>query len=335
MDLLTHAALGAAGAAAIAPRHVLRIAALTGAIAGLLPDADQLIAADADPLLTLEFHRHFTHSLIIAPLGALLPALAIFVAIRRRLPFLRLYAFALIGYLLAPLLDACTSYGTHLLWPFAERPLAWSIISIIDPVFTLAVTAALSFAIWRQSPTFARIAIVSAACILAVGIVQHERALAHARSLAAARGHSPERLLVKPTLANMLVWRSLYVVGGRIHVDAIRVGLANNVRIYPGASAERFDVDRDLRLPAGSVLLRDVQRFVAFADGLPVRHPARRDMIGDARYAMLPTSLEPLWGIVLDPASPDRHVRFETQRNLTPLIRRRFIDMLLGRDLSD
>ena len=334
MDLLTHAALGAAGAAAIAPERALRIAALTGAIAGLLPDADQLIASGTDPLLTLEFHRHFTHSLIVAPLGALLPALAIFIATRPRLPFFQLYAFALIGYLLSPLLDACTSYGTHLLWPFAERPIAWSIIAVIDPLLTVVIIAALSFALLRRSPMFARIAVASAVCILAVGIVQHDRALTHARSIAAARGHLPERLLVKPTLANMLVWRSLYVADGRIYVDAIRAGWADNVRVYPGESAQRLQIDRDVDLPAGSVLLRDVKRFVAFADGFAVRHPARRELIGDARYAMLATSIEPLWGIVLDPAAPDRHARFETHRQLTPLIRRRFTDMLLGRDLA-
>jgi inner membrane protein len=130
----------------------------------------------------------------------------------------------------------------------------------------------------------------------------------------------------------MLVWRSLYVVQGRIHVDAIRIGLTGDVRVYPGESAALLDVDRDLGLPTESVLYRDVRRFVAFADNLPVRHPTRPQMIGDARYSMLPTSLEPLWGIVLDPASPDAHARFETNRNVTPAIRRKFIDMLLGRD---
>ena len=334
MDLFTHAALGAAAAAAVAPRGALRLAALTGALAGVLPDADQLIASDRDPLLTLEYHRHFTHALAIVPFAALLPAILVAALVRRRFPFVRLYAFSLVGYLLSPLLDACTSYGTHLLWPFAQRPIAWSIISIIDPIFTLLVGTALAFALLRRSPAWARAGVALATLVLGVGFVQHERAFAHAAALAASRGHVPDRLLVKPTLANMVVWRSLYVAAGRVHVDAIRIGLTGDVRVYPGETAALFVVDRDLELPPGSVLYRDVQRFVAFTDGLPVRHPARAQVIGDARYSMLPTSLEPLWGIVLDPASPDAHARFETHRDVTPAIRRQFIAMLLGRDLD-
>ena len=334
MDLFTHAAVGAAGAAAIAPAHALRFAALTGAIAGVLPDADQLIASDRDPLLTLEYHRHFSHALLMAPLGALLVAVLVAALAKKRVRFARIYAYALIGYVLSPLLDACTSYGTHLLWPFVERPIAWNIIAIVDPVFTMAVTAALIFALLRNRAAYARAGIALAGAILATGIAQHERATTHAHALAVSRGHLPERLLVKPTLGNMLLWRSLYVTDGRIHVDAIRIGAGDGVRVYAGESAARFDIDHDLDLPRGSVLYRDVRRFVAFADHLPVRHPARPEMIGDARYSMLPTSLEPLWGIVLDPAAPDAHARFETHRRLTPEIRRRFIDMLLGRDLN-
>ena len=334
MDLITHAALGAAGAGAVAPGHALRLAALTGAIAGLLPDADQLIASDRDPLLTLEYHRHFSHALLMAPLGALLVAILIAALARGRLPFARIYVYALIGYVLSPLLDACTSYGTHLLWPFREDPIAWNIISIVDPVFTLAVSVALLFALLKRRAVLARAAVALAAIVLAVGAVQHQRATTHAHALAMSRGHLPERLLVKPTLGNMLLWRSLYVTDGRIHVDAVRIGAGDEVRVYAGDSAPRFDIDHDLDLPRGSVLHRDVQRFVAFADHLAVRHPARPEMIGDARYSMLPTSLEPLWGIILDPAAPETHARFETQRRLTPEIRRQFIGMLLGRDLG-
>lgn len=334
MDLFTHAVVGAAGAASVAPVRETRIAALAGAAASVLPDADALIASASDPLLTLEYHRHFTHSLVFVPLGALLAASLLWLVLRRRVSFPRLYAYAFIGYLLSPLLDTCTSYGTHLLWPFAERPIAWNIIAIIDPIFTLLILGPLAFALVRRRPTLARLGIAMAGLVLMLGVLQHERALTLARELAASRGHAPERVLVKPTLANLVLWRSVYTVDGRIHVDAIRIGLPGNARVYPGESALRLDARRDLDLPSGSQLSKDVERFIAFTDGYPVRHPARPDMIGDARYSMLPTSIEPLWGIVLDPATPQGHSRFETNRTFTPEVRRRFIDMLLGRDLD-
>jgi inner membrane protein len=332
MDLLTHAAVGAVAAAAIAPTATLRRAALTGALAGLSPDLDALIQSAGDPLLNLEYHRHFTHALILVPFGALVPATLVWLLLRRRAPLGPLYAYAFIGYLLAPLLDACTSYGTHLLWPFAEHPIAFAIISIVDPVFTLVVVVPLSFALLRRRPAIARGALAAAALILAIGAIQHERALAEARNLAASRGHAMERVLVKPSFANMLLWRSLYLAEGRIHVDAIRVGAPGNIRIYPGASAPRFEPEKSLAIRRDSILAGDIRRFQAFTDGLPVRHPQRADFIGDARFSMLPTSLVPLWGIVIDASAPDRHVRFETDRSLTPAMRRRFLEMLLGRD---
>ena len=48
------------------------MAALVGAVAGMTADLDVLIRSSADPLLNLEYHRHFSHSLLFVPLGALL-----------------------------------------------------------------------------------------------------------------------------------------------------------------------------------------------------------------------------------------------------------------------
>jgi inner membrane protein len=332
MDLLSHAVLSASGAVAIARPHEVRIAAITGAAAGLLPDSDTLIDSAADPLLNLEFHRHFSHSLAIVPLGALIIAAIAWLVLRGRIGFPRLYGYALIGYLLSPLLDACTSYGTHLLWPFSTQPIALSIIAIIDPVFTLMLIALLAAALVRQRIGFAHAAVVGAAAYLLVGFLQHERAERAALALVHGRAHTPDQVLVKPTLGNLLLWRSVYVHEGRVHVDAIRAGIAG-LRTYGGENTPLLDPVRDLALPRDSVQRRDVDRFIAFTRGYPVRHPLRPDVIGDARYAMLPTSLEPIWGIVLDEASPERRVRFETTRRLTAEMRGRFIDMLLGRDV--
>ena len=329
MDLLTHAALGAAGAAAIAPAARIRLAAAAGGLAGVLPDADILITSASDPLLNLEFHRHFSHSLAFTPIGACIAALVVWGLRRRQASFAAIYLYCFAGYLLAPLLDACTSYGTHLLWPFSERPVAWNIVSVIDPLITLGIVIPLWFALRRGRRAFAGIALALAAVGLSLGGWQHARALRVAQDAAASRGHAPERLLVKPTLGNMVLWRALYVHDGRIHADAVRVGLT--ARLYPGESAPAFDPARDLELPEGSRIRADLDRFARFADALLVRHPARPEMIGDARYSMLPNSIEPLWGIVVDTAVPDRAPAFETTRRWSPEIRQRYTDMLLGR----
>ena len=42
----------------------MRRAAIVGAVAGLIPDLDVLISDANDPLLQLEMHRQFSHSLL-------------------------------------------------------------------------------------------------------------------------------------------------------------------------------------------------------------------------------------------------------------------------------
>jgi inner membrane protein len=162
--------------------------------------------------------------------------------------------------------------------------------------------------------------------------VQRERAEAEATELARGRGHHPVRLSVKPTLGNVVLWRSVYLAGDRFHAAALRV--AASTRAYPGGSLARVDPGEVPGVVPGSVLGRDVARFDRIADGWLVRHPDRPEVLGDARYSMLPNGTAPLWGIAVDPALPDRHVRFLVFREMNPAIRWDFLAMLLGLPLD-
>ena len=115
MDIVTQGLLGATVAQACARPKEVRLASLVGFCAPLLADADALIRSSEDPLLFLESHRHFTHALLFIPVGALLASLVRWVGLRSRLAFKRIYLYAFLGYATAGFLDACTSYGTHLL----------------------------------------------------------------------------------------------------------------------------------------------------------------------------------------------------------------------------
>lgn len=332
MDLLTQGLLGAVLAQAASRRGETRLATGIGFGAGLLADADALIRSSGDPLLTLEYHRHFSHALVFIPIGALLAALVLWPFIRQRLGFARLYLYSLLGYSLSGFLDACTSYGTHLFWPFSQLRTAWNIISIIDPVFTLVLLSALLIGVGKRMSVAARVGLGLAVVYLAFGWLQHERAELAAAELARQRGHGVARMVVKPTLGNLLLWRSVYVSGDRFHVDAIRVGPGSGVRVYGGGSLERFTPRGDLpRLAADTVLYRDIQRFREFSDDYLVRYPGKPRVLGDVRYAMLPNGLEPLWGIHMDPEAPERHAEYQVYRDASKENRRRFVDMLLGR----
>ncbi|SEQ85121.1 inner membrane protein [Nitrosomonas sp. Nm51] len=338
MDLLTQGLLGAGMAQSGAKHNETRIAAGIGFFAGLVADADILIRSENDPLLNIEFHRHFTHSIFFVPFGALIAALLLWPFLRRRLPFARIYLFAFLGYCLSGVLDAFTSYGTHLLWPFSDARVAFNIISVIDPVFTLILLIAVVIACKKYTVTVARAGLLLAALYLSFGWMQLQRAENVAGTLAAERGHTIERLLVKPTLANLVLWRSIYQSEGKLHVDAVRTGLFSGVRVYPGGSIELFDISRDMHgLPVSSVLADDIERFTHFSDGLVAlwsEQPGQAEVLIDVRYSNLPMTLAPLWGIEIDTAQPEKHARFTLYRDASSETRKKFMSLLMGLDLD-
>ena len=76
MDIVTQGLIGATAAQGGArSSDEVRLASLIGFCAPLLADADALIRSTEDPLLFLEYHRHFTHALLFIPFGALIASL--------------------------------------------------------------------------------------------------------------------------------------------------------------------------------------------------------------------------------------------------------------------
>jgi inner membrane protein len=330
MDLVTHALLGAVSGYA-ADRSRTRWSLLAGTVAALLPDADVLIGSDSDPLLTLEFHRQFTHSFVAAPIGAALAAGVLWLALKGRLAFLPLFLAALAGYLSAILLDACTSFGTQLLWPFSDRRFASSVIAVIDPVVTAILLFGTVAAFRKRSASAAGVTIALTLSYLTFGWIQRERAESFIERTAAARGHEVERYEVKPTLGNLLVWRCVYQTGKDYVVDAARVGFFSTPVLYAGGSARRVEpIDLVPPLTLNSVQAADVVRFAKVSNGWLARHPSRPNVIGDIRYSMLPDDTRPLWAIEIFPDREQHHVAFHTFRDWSGDKRARFFAMLRG-----
>lgn len=316
MDPISQGALGAAAAQSGAKSGRVGVAMLAGWLAGMAADLDVLIRSNADPLLFLEYHRHFTHSLIFIPVGGLIVASFVFWVFGRRKqwPFKHLLLYCTLGYATHGLLDSCTSYGTLLLWPFSDKRYAWDTISIIDPLVTLPMLALLVLSLRKQSPWPARAAMAWVVAYLCVGWLQNQRALDVAAALAESRGHEPVRLEVKPGFANLLLFKSIYSTGERFYVDAIRVGI--NTQWIEGDSVAKLDPARDLPwLKQNSQQQTDLQRFTWFSDGYVALHPNNPREVIDIRYSMLPNQIEPLWGIELNPnAEPSAFAKYRTHR---------------------
>lgn len=331
MDIVTQGLLGATLALSVSRKHDTKMAAGIGFCAALLADADTLIHSSNDPLLNIEFHRHFTHSLIFIPVGALIATLLIWPIIKKHLSFKKIYFYALAGYATSGLLDACTSYGTQLFWPFSDERIAWRIIAIVDPVFSLILLIAIMAGLRSHKQQYARLGLFLAGCYLLLGLYQHNRAFEVATQLAKQRGHTIERQIVKPTMANIVLWRSVYQSDGQFYVDGIRITPFSDSRIYAGDRIKRFIPERDFPNP-GKALQQDIKRFLYFSDDYVAVDRNRKNVLVDMRYSMLPNGLSPLWGIDMNVDSSQQHAEFMHFRDSDSETRQRFIDMLLGRE---
>ena len=317
MDPISQGVVGAVFAQTHGCKSDLAKATAIGACAAMVPDLDVLIRSSTDPLLALEYHRQFTHSLIMAPLGGCLCSLLIYPLLAKRwqLSYRQILFWCIVGFASHGLLDACTTYGTQLLWPLTDYRFSWNIISIVDPLFTVPLLALVGFAAFKKKKRYVVWALLWGTVYLSLGYLQHERTKTIGYELAQKRDHRISRLEVKPSFANIFVWKMIYETDTDFYVAAIKPGLFDAV-IWPGEKLRRLDVKRDLPwLDSGSQQALDIERFRTFSDGYLAIDSSNDQRVVDVRYSMLPDKIEPLWGIELSTsAAIDQHVMFYTMR---------------------
>lgn len=324
MDLLTQGVLGAAAAGAFMAPRLGRTALAVGFVAGLLPDADVLINAVPDlidPALPWRYHRHATHAIVAIPVVAAVSILPWMATRAWRARWRELFAAALIGAATHAPLDACTSFGTHLWWPFTEARSAWDAVAIIDPMVTLPLLVGVAVALWRGTATAARIGLALGVLALALGFLQHWRAERAIRDYARARGESVERFRVTPTLGNTIVWRALREVRAP---DGRRVARAASVRVPYSAplwgtievrDGAQIDLIKAAEIEWPDAESADRARRVfggleAFSDGwigwvgATPASPWSPFVVGDHRYSVETAGFVPLWGVAGAPADP-------------------------------
>ncbi len=138
MDSLTQIVLGASVAEAALGKKIGNKAIFLGAIAGTIPDLDIVMRFFVDDLTASVMHRGFSHSLIfpfvVAPiLGVLAKKIYSNLEDVSQFDWNKMFFLALLTH---PLLDAQTTWGTQLFWPFEWR-VAIENIFIIDPIYTI------------------------------------------------------------------------------------------------------------------------------------------------------------------------------------------------------
>lgn len=332
MDPLTQGLVGAAFPQSVGKKQHVIVAGALGMLSGMAPDLDVLIRSSQDPLLYLQYHRQFTHSLLFIPIGSMLCAVVLYPLFAKRfgLSFGQSWLYCALGFSTHALLDACTSYGTQLFWPLSQQRVAWSNVSVVDPMFTLPVLILVALAVWRRSPVFARAAFVWALVYLSLGGIQKQRVEQVAWQLATERQHSPIRLAAKPSFANLLLWKVVYETDDEFYVDAIRVGVST--KVYQGESVQKLDIARDFSwLDMSSQQAIDIGRFAHFSNGYLAVDPNNSMRIMDVRYSIVPNQINPLWSIQLSPnVNKEEHVQYVVERESTDDSRRLFYKMILN-----
>lgn len=338
MDIITQGIIGATFAQSFSKKETVRLATFAGFLGGLAADADGFIRSSSDSLLAIEFHRHFIHSLAFIPIGALIAAFITWLILRRSESFKRVYIFSFLGYATHALLDACTSYGTRLLIPFSYERIAWDNIAIIDPFFTLPLLVAMIYTLKTKKIRFTQT--IFAICIgyLLLGVVQRERAISTIKKIALSRSHTPTNIQAKPTIGQLILWKTIYTTNGTYYVDAIRLSLPPffETVIYDGESAPLLDIEKHYaHLDKNSVLYKDILRFQDFSSNMVILKPDDPNIIGDARYSLLPNQIKPLWGITVNTEKPDEHAIFASFRAVDKRDWSTLWLMLRGLPLSD
>ena len=329
MDPLSQGTVGAAFAQSAATKNNIAKVSIVGFLAGLAPDLDVFIRSSTDPVLFLEYHRQFTHSLIFIPLGALIVSAFVFPLVRKSLSFKTTYAASFLGYATHGLLDACTSYGTLLFWPFSNERITWNNISIVDPLLTIPALIFLAVAVKTNRRRFGFFAVGWIVSYLALGFVQYERALSSGLKLAQSRGHSAARMTLKPSFGNLILWKSIYQHEDRFYVDAIRAG--RTLTWCPGESIKIFDYQYHLsELAKDSQQMKDIERFRWFSQDY-LGFDDDKNLVTDVRYSMVPNQIAPMWGLVIDDRKgPNEHAVWWAGRDLDDESLTLFKEMLLG-----
>lgn len=138
MDSISQFVLGASVSEVSIGKKIGNKALIWGGLIGTLPDLDVIPGSYMLPLDSIEFHRGPTHSLFFCFLCAL-PFAKIIQWFHKKsnLSFKEAYWSCFFIFFTHAILDMCTTWGTKFLWPISDIAVAWQIIFVVDPIYTV------------------------------------------------------------------------------------------------------------------------------------------------------------------------------------------------------
>lgn len=264
MDSLTQIVLGASVGEAVLGKKVGNKAMLYGGIAGTIPDLDVLARFFVDTVTATEWHRGFSHSIFFAILTA--PVLGWLISKVERKSKANFKDWSLLmfwGLFTHPVLDAFTTWGTQLFWPFDTR-LAFQSIFVIDPLYTLPflVFLILTMRQERTSPKrkrYNRLGLtVSTAYLIATLILKGIAYKEFAHGLEV-QGISYNAMNTRPTPFNSILWAANIDVG-----DAYLMG---NYSLFDSKEIEFTSYPKNHALLGNLEVNDKIKRLIGITEG--------------------------------------------------------------------
>lgn len=289
MDSLTQIVLGAAVGEAVLGRKVGNKAMLYGAIAGTIPDLDVLTGYFVDTVTAIEWHRGFSHSILFSVLFA--PILGWFITKVEKKANANWRDWTLLsfwGLVTHPVLDAFTTWGTQLFWPFETR-LAFQNIFVIDPLYTLPFLVFLILTIREKwtSPKrrkYNTLGLAISSGYLVLTLILKGIAYKNFVSGLQAQGIVYKQISVRPTPLNSILWTANIDVG-----DAYLVG---NYSFFDSEAIQFATYPKNHQLLGDLVTNDKVKRLIKITEGwYTITQTGIGLFFNDLRFGLL--SLDP------------------------------------------
>ena len=340
MDSITQAALGAAiGEAALGHKVGWRGALWGGALA-TIPDLDVIVSPLLETTQRLAWHRGPSHSVfVLLLLGPLVGwALHRFFREKYDISRVRWMVTSTVAFLSQPFLDVLTSYGTNVFWPVVPRPIEYSTISIIDPIYTAILFVGLGVALWSEVGSRRRFVVGALTLALSTGYIGllagfKSQATDVFRAELARQNIEYSRLETHPGFFNSIFWQGYADSGDDFYVgiyslldedrrvDFIRVD-KNRELIEP--FLDEKPVQNLLRFSRGLYSIRQVDGKLVFED----LHIGRQDQwLADSQKAVFRFELVPSAD---DPDTLNGVEELERDGDISDEAIQRYIDRVKG-----
>jgi len=259
MDSFTHVLTGAVIAKAIDDEKLGNWGIMAGLATGFFPDTDFVLGL-FNRQFYLEYHRDFTHSLLLIPFYALFFSW-VFVKISRRHHFWSFYKICLPVLVSHVILDLLTSYGTMIFSPISEHRYSWDLVFIVDLIFSGIICFPLggSFLWKRKSQWICRGSLAALSLYIVFCWVQHHRAIELAKVYAKDLKEDVIRVASLPQPLSPFRWANYVETNDKVYQGFVDLLAKEPPQPVPGNSY--FSRLKGIYWPPQEIRYKSWQRF--------------------------------------------------------------------------